>query len=82
MAATNQAQSRQASRSDNIATALAARRALGIRLGRPRSCPDEVLAKIVACRMQGEKLVDIASALNSDAVPTPGGGLRWYPSHL
>jgi hypothetical protein len=82
MAATDQAQPRQTSGSDKITDALATRRALGVRLGGPRSCPDEVLARIVACRMEGEKLVDIASALNADAVPTPGGGLQWYPSHL
>lgn len=53
-----------------------------VRLGRPRRCPDDVLAQVVAYRMAGARLVDICDQLNADAVPTPGGGRRWYPSHV
>jgi hypothetical protein len=61
---------------------LAVRRATGIRLGRPRSCPDDVLSDVVASRACGMKLIDIAAGLNKSGTPTPGGGTRWYPSHV
>ncbi len=82
MAAADRARPRRRDVSDRIADALASRRALGARLGRPRSCADEVLARVVAARARGKRLADIASALNADGVPTPGGGSRWYPSHV
>lgn len=62
--------------------ALAVKRAAGNRLGRPRSCPDTVLWRVVAARACGMKLIDIAADLNESGTPTPGGGPRWYPSHL
>ncbi|WP_158220322.1 recombinase family protein [Kineosporia sp. A_224] len=58
------------------------RRAAGVRLGRPRRCPDDVLARVLQLRAGGARLVDIAAALNADGVPTPGGGARWWPSHV
>jgi len=67
---------------DRVAAALAQRRAKGVRLGRPRRCPDAVLARVVALRRTGVTLTDIAEALNTDGVLTPGGGHRWYPGHV
>lgn len=62
--------------------ALAAKRAAGIRLGRPRACPDHVLFQAVALRRDGWKLIDIATELNRLGTRTPGGGTYWYPSHV
>jgi DNA invertase Pin-like site-specific DNA recombinase len=64
------------------AEALAARKAAGIRVGRPRSCPDAVLERVVQLRARGALLTEIADDLNRDRVPTPGGGRRWYASHV
>jgi DNA invertase Pin-like site-specific DNA recombinase len=66
----------------NTREALAVLREQGVRLGRPRRCPDDVLARVVAYRATGARLVDICEQLNADAVPTPAGGVRWYPSHV
>ncbi len=33
-------------------------------------------------RAAGARLVDVAATLNADGVPTPGGGARWWPSHV
>jgi Recombinase len=68
--------------SRNTCAALAAMRARGVRLGRPRRCPDEVLARVLTSRTAGARLVDICAQLNADGVPTPGGGARWHPSHV
>lgn len=62
--------------------ALAHRRAHGVRLGRPRSCPDDVLERVLQLRAGGARLVDIAAAMNAAGTPTPGGGTRWWPSHV
>ncbi|MFJ4843203.1 recombinase family protein [Streptomyces sp. NPDC088746] len=62
--------------------ALAAKRAAGVRLGRPRICPDLVLSQVVTFRLHGWKLIDIATELNRLGTPTPGGGSCWYPSHV
>ncbi len=66
----------------NTREALAVLREQGVRLGRPRRCPDDTLARVVAYRATGARLVDICEQLNADAVPTPAGGTRWYPSHV
>lgn len=65
-----------------IAEALAAKRASGTRLGRPRQCPDDVLTRVVSSRADGATLADIANRMNTGGFPTPGGGSRWYPSHV
>jgi DNA invertase Pin-like site-specific DNA recombinase len=59
---------------------LAARRASGVRLGRARMASPEVVARIVSARAAGQSFPRIAAALDADAVPTPNGGARWYPS--
>jgi DNA invertase Pin-like site-specific DNA recombinase len=60
--------------------ALAAKRAQGVRLGRPRQLPIRVVKRIGRARERGETLAAIADRLNHDGVPTAHGGARWYPS--
>lgn len=60
--------------------ALAAKRAAGVRLGRPQSLPGEVVARIVRERAGGLSLRGVAAVLNRDGVPTGQGGARWYAS--
>ena len=60
--------------------ALAAKRAQGVRLGRPRQLPQRVVNRILREREQGRTLASIAEGLNRDGVPTAQGGLRWYAS--
>jgi hypothetical protein len=62
--------------------ALAELKDQGVRLGRPRRCPDEVLGRVIADRLAGARLIDICARLNADGIPTPAGAARWYPSHL
>lgn len=52
------------------------------RRGRPRRCPVDVLIRVIELRVAGARLIDICNELNGDGVPTPGGGLRWYPSYV
>jgi len=60
--------------------ALAARKAAGVRLGRPRQLPDEVVTGVVRAKEAGGSLAGIARALTSEGVPTAQGGKRWYAS--
>lgn len=55
-------------------------KAQGVRLGRPRTLPDSVTARITRERAQGQTMAAIAAGLNDDCVPTARGGARWYPS--
>ncbi|GLZ57768.1 hypothetical protein Misp05_13440 [Micromonospora sp. NBRC 107095] len=69
-------------RSARTIEGLAEARSIGIRLGRPRRCKDDVLRTVVEKSLLGVRQVDIAELLNENGVPTPGGGERWYPSHV
>ena len=60
--------------------ALAAKKAAGVRLGRPPMLPVEVVARMIADRYEGTSFAKIADALNADAVPTAQGGAQWYPA--
>ena len=60
--------------------ALAAKKAQGVRLGRPPSLPDEVRQRIAREREAGATLSAIAEALNRDGVATAQGGRQWWPS--
>jgi len=60
--------------------ALAAKRAAGVRLGRPRTLDPAVRDRIHNMRAEGHSTHAIASTLNFDAVPTAHGGRRWYAS--
>jgi DNA invertase Pin-like site-specific DNA recombinase len=58
--------------------ALAAKRAQGVRLGRPRTLPLDVIERISRERAQGRTLRAIADGLSADKVPTAQGGV-WRP---
>ncbi len=60
--------------------ALAEKRRQGVRLGRPRQLPDEIVERIREERQGGQTLSGIAEALNRERVPTAQGGARWWPS--
>ena len=60
--------------------ALAVRKAQGVRLGRPRNLPTDVVSRIAESRSSGATWAAIASRLNSDNVPTAQGGKCWYPA--
>ena len=60
--------------------ALAALKATGVQLGRPRTLPDRVVDRIRRQREAGESLGAIAKALNADAIPTAHGGEQWHAS--
>lgn len=62
--------------------ALAAKRAEGVKLGRPRRLPDEVRRRITREHAEGKTLTQIAQALNDDGVPTAQGGKRWWPATI
>jgi DNA invertase Pin-like site-specific DNA recombinase len=59
---------------------LAVKKSQGVRLGRPRAVPPEVVRRIKSARTRGTPFATIADRLNRDAVPTGHGGNRWHPS--
>lgn len=56
--------------------ALAEKKAQGVRLGRPRALPDDVLARMIRLRATGATYATIATLLDQDGVATAQGG-RW-----
>jgi len=58
--------------------ALAVKRKQGVRLGRPPTTPQPVVARVKRERAKGRTLREIADRLNADGVPTAQGG-RWWP---
>lgn len=60
--------------------ALAVKRAQGFKLGRPRTTPDHVIARVRRERADGRSLAKIAQTLTDDGVATAQGGARWYAS--
>ena len=66
--------------SERTRDGLAAKRAQGVRLGRPVALDDAVVGRIRAERDPGATLTTIAASLTADGVPTAHGGARWYPS--
>jgi DNA invertase Pin-like site-specific DNA recombinase len=59
---------------------LAAKKAAGVRVGRPRGVPERVRARIERERASGRSLRAIADGLNADAIPTGQGGSQWHAS--
>jgi DNA invertase Pin-like site-specific DNA recombinase len=59
--------------------ALAAKKARGEPLGRPRKVPAKVRRRIEREREKGKTLGAIADGLNDDQVPTAHGGKKWWP---
>lgn len=59
--------------------ALQARKAAGVRLGRPVELADDVRQRIAGERAAGDSLRTIADRLNAEGVPTARGG-RWHAS--
>jgi len=59
--------------------ALAARRAAGVVLGRPRVLSEALRTRIRELREEGHTLAAIANTLTAENVPTAQGGQRWYP---
>lgn len=60
--------------------ALAAKRAQGVRLGRPRTLSDEVIRDILGRYRDGRSMAGIAADLTAEGVATARGGPRWYAS--
>jgi DNA invertase Pin-like site-specific DNA recombinase len=60
--------------------ALAAKRAAGVRLGRPLSLSATVRERIATEHKAGHSLATIADVLNAERVPTAQGGRQWWPS--
>lgn len=68
--------------SERTKAALAAAKARGTRLGRPREIDPALLTRIVAMRSTGLSYRRIAAALTAEGVPTVRGGTHWNPSTI
>lgn len=60
--------------------ALAVRKQQGVQLGRPRTVPEDVVARIRELREAGKSLRAIADTLNDEGVATVHSGRKWYAS--
>jgi DNA invertase Pin-like site-specific DNA recombinase len=60
--------------------ALAAKRAQGVQLGRPRAVPDTVVERMRYERTAGATLRGIADGIDRDRIPTAQGGRQWHPA--
>jgi DNA invertase Pin-like site-specific DNA recombinase len=58
--------------------ALAAKKASGVRLGRPPAVPQAVVRRMHRQRARGDSFRAIAESLNQARVPTAQGGAQWY----
>jgi len=64
--------------SQRTKTALAAKKAQGIALGRPRTIPASVLERITKQRKAGISYAKIAAALNADGIAVAQHGKKWW----
>ena len=62
--------------------ALAAAKARGARLGRPRATPDDVVIQVLDLHSAGLSLRAIARSLTDSNVPTTRGAAQWRPSSV
>jgi DNA invertase Pin-like site-specific DNA recombinase len=60
--------------------ALAVRKAQGVRLGRPRCTPQEIVDRILCEKGAGASQSAIADRLNDEDMPTVRGGSQWRQS--
>ena len=60
--------------------ALAVKRSQGVKLGRPRTMPLDLVKRMRDLRKRGHTFSAIADALTAEGVPTAQGGQRWYAS--
>jgi DNA invertase Pin-like site-specific DNA recombinase len=60
--------------------ALAAKRAQGVRLGRPVRLSSRIRQRIERERASGKTFAGIAEGLNADGVPPAQDGRQWWPS--
>jgi len=60
--------------------ALAVCKAQGVKLGRPRTLPTEVVERIRTAHDEGQSWSKIARDLTDEGVRTAQGGARWYPA--
>jgi DNA invertase Pin-like site-specific DNA recombinase len=61
---------------------LAAKRAQGVRLGRPAVLPPATVRRIRNLRSRGHSFAEIARRLNADGTPTAHPPSRWHPATL
>jgi DNA invertase Pin-like site-specific DNA recombinase len=66
--------------SERVKDGMAEARTNGARFGFQRSAQPNTVARILHERAAGRSFNAIARDLDADAIPTPGGGLRWYGS--
>ncbi|ADU06414.1 Resolvase domain protein [Micromonospora sp. L5] len=62
------------------ADGMAEAKAQGARFGRSRQADDATVTRIKQEREAGKSFAAVASGLDADGIPTPGGGKRWYAS--
>lgn len=62
--------------------ALAARRASGVRLGRPSRVPVHVLERVASARVAGHSIRRIAADLTAEGIPTVSGRGTWSHSSV
>ncbi len=61
---------------------LEAKRAQGVRLGRPRAITPEMVERLRQLRASSATFEEIANALNEEGIPPPRGGEKWWPSTI
>lgn len=78
----NAAQHEREKTSERTIAALAVKRDQGVVLGRRSGISEELRARIMADRLNGDTLQQIADTLNDERIPTAQGGDRWHPSTI